>query len=337
MPTFFFPWKPNRDREGPHGLSPPTPPDIRVTHPAVRWVESRRRGQAEESARVEARGWKRDTQRRALTETSGSVCRLGGVPGTRSADAAAASCPIACPPPRLPHLAASAAAKPRVTLAQHRGCMTQANVAVPASQVAVHLRNQRLSPSASGTRRQRPHPLLEPLHRRWRSPALWGAVSRQAKTQPLTLPRSGDGAFRFVHDPREPCGDAPREALHHPRTRSQAPRVDMALVGVPDQAVPTAFTCLLPFVQHQGRSQGRQGAAWWGPLCGRADQAAFAHARLPTSTETLQPARILPSLGACSPQLIVVHPVTALLQVQSHHPAIARGDRRLGLCHRLGG
>ncbi len=27
---------PNRDREGPHGLPPPTPPDRRVTSPAVR-------------------------------------------------------------------------------------------------------------------------------------------------------------------------------------------------------------------------------------------------------------------------------------------------------------
>jgi hypothetical protein len=253
------PATPNRDREGPHGLPPPTPPDIRVTDPAVRRVESRRRGQAEESARVEARGWKRDPQRRALTETPGSVCRCGGVPGKRSADAAAASCPIACPPPRLPHLAASAAATPHVTPAQHRGCVTPANGAVPASQVAVHLRNQRLSPSASGTRRPRPHPLLEPLHRRWRSPALWGAVSRQAKTQPLTLPRSGDGAFRFVHDPREPCGDAPREALHHPRTRTQAPPVEMALVGVPDQAGPTAFTCLLPLRPAPGSLTGATG------------------------------------------------------------------------------
>jgi hypothetical protein len=30
----------NRDREGPHGLPPPTPPDIRVTYPAVRWMQS---------------------------------------------------------------------------------------------------------------------------------------------------------------------------------------------------------------------------------------------------------------------------------------------------------
>jgi hypothetical protein len=30
----------NRDREGPRGLPPPTPPDIRVTSPAVRWIES---------------------------------------------------------------------------------------------------------------------------------------------------------------------------------------------------------------------------------------------------------------------------------------------------------
>jgi hypothetical protein len=30
----------NRDRGGPHDLSPPTPPDIRVTYPAVRWRPS---------------------------------------------------------------------------------------------------------------------------------------------------------------------------------------------------------------------------------------------------------------------------------------------------------
>jgi hypothetical protein len=28
----------NRDREGPHGLPPPTPPDVRVTYPAVRQI-----------------------------------------------------------------------------------------------------------------------------------------------------------------------------------------------------------------------------------------------------------------------------------------------------------
>ena len=49
-----------------------------------------RRGKAEESERVEERCGKRDTQRRALTETPGSVCRFGGVPGELSADAAAA-------------------------------------------------------------------------------------------------------------------------------------------------------------------------------------------------------------------------------------------------------
>jgi hypothetical protein len=40
MPTFFVPLKPNRDREGPRGLPPPTPPDIRGTSPAVRWMAS---------------------------------------------------------------------------------------------------------------------------------------------------------------------------------------------------------------------------------------------------------------------------------------------------------
>ena len=32
--------QPNRDRGRPHDLPPPTPPDIRVTSPAVRWRQS---------------------------------------------------------------------------------------------------------------------------------------------------------------------------------------------------------------------------------------------------------------------------------------------------------
>jgi hypothetical protein len=48
------------------------------------------RGKAEESARVEERCRKCETQRRALTETPGSVCRFGRVPGELSADAAVA-------------------------------------------------------------------------------------------------------------------------------------------------------------------------------------------------------------------------------------------------------
>src|SRR6266508_4826616 len=46
---------PTRDREGPHGLPPPTPPDVRGTYPAVRRVESVRRGKAEKSERAEER------------------------------------------------------------------------------------------------------------------------------------------------------------------------------------------------------------------------------------------------------------------------------------------
>ena len=49
-----------------------------------------RRGQAEESERVEERCGQGETQRRALTETPGAVCRFSGVPGELSADAAAA-------------------------------------------------------------------------------------------------------------------------------------------------------------------------------------------------------------------------------------------------------
>jgi hypothetical protein len=72
-----------------------------------------------------------------------------------------------------------------------------------------------------------------------------------------------------------------------------------------------------------------------GPLFGRADQAAFEHARLQKSTDKFQHALILQSLGERSHQFIVVHPVKELLQVKIHHPAITLGDILLGLFHRL--
>jgi hypothetical protein len=76
-PCRLIPAHPNRDREGPHGLPPPTPPDVRVTYPAVRriqWVVSPHSGWAGPARRRSAgvapspaRGANSDARGRGLT------------------------------------------------------------------------------------------------------------------------------------------------------------------------------------------------------------------------------------------------------------------------------
>src|SRR5262245_1629925 len=98
----------NRDREGPHGLPPPPPPDIQVTSPAVRWMPSAM-GTAMEawpSQAVDGAPRARDHQRRAAANAPRPMGRLDGVPGQVPAHAAATPLPVPSPLPVLPQIAA---------------------------------------------------------------------------------------------------------------------------------------------------------------------------------------------------------------------------------------
>jgi hypothetical protein len=109
---------PNRDREGPHGLPPPTLPDLRVTSPAVRWRQSAMGTamEARQSQAVAGAPRERDRQRWAGGEAPRPLGGLDRVPGQVPAHAAATPLPVALPIPWLPQIAAQLTPDPGVQL-----------------------------------------------------------------------------------------------------------------------------------------------------------------------------------------------------------------------------
>src|SRR5215831_6418373 len=104
----------NRDRGRPRDLSPPTPPDRRVTSPAGRGMHSATRGplaprhtEAVTGAAREGEG-----QRWAAAPPPPPRRGLARVPGQRSAHPTPAPFPIVTPPPRRPQGAAPPPAAP---------------------------------------------------------------------------------------------------------------------------------------------------------------------------------------------------------------------------------
>src|SRR5215471_2553329 len=47
-----------------------------------------------------------------------------------------------------------------------------------------------------------------------------------------------------------PFGDEPSDASHHPLARSFAPNVDVAVVGVANESMPTTLQLAIEFVKH---------------------------------------------------------------------------------------
>lgn len=143
----------NRDREGPRGPSPPTPPDIRITYPAVRQNQAttlapRQPGHAE-PVEILARqglgqGW-------APTQPPRTMGRLGGVPGQIPAHPMVHQLAVSASPPLLPEIAAKSTPGPRVELLE-RGCRFRlANIRTPAIEILAHIPphpRQRHTPSA---------------------------------------------------------------------------------------------------------------------------------------------------------------------------------------------
>src|SRR4029453_3531008 len=129
--------RPNRDREGPHGLPPPTPPDIRITYPAVRWIQLAMGTamEARQSQAVEVAPRERDRQRRAAADAPRPMGGLDRVPGQVPAHAAATQLPVPPPLPLLPQRAAQSTPDPGVQLLEACRRFCKAKVGVPSIEV----------------------------------------------------------------------------------------------------------------------------------------------------------------------------------------------------------
>jgi hypothetical protein len=82
-----------------------------------------------------------------------------------------------------------------------------------------------------------------------RSSDLW--IARKTKSEELSLLRSRHRALRLIHLELEPLSDEPRNARHHPVTRTFAAHIDVAIVCVPNVSMSPALQLVVEFVEHE--------------------------------------------------------------------------------------
>src|SRR6266511_352040 len=129
--------RPNRDRGRPRDLSPPTPPDLRVTYPAGRGLQSATRGPMETrpTQAIHVAAGERDRQRWAAAHTPRPLSGFDRVPGQIPAHPTPAPCAVLTPTPRLPQGAAPPTADPGVQLLDTRRRFRNAKGGVPPGEV----------------------------------------------------------------------------------------------------------------------------------------------------------------------------------------------------------
>src|SRR5206468_2160531 len=126
---------------------------------------------------------------------------------------------------------------PALECAQHRRGLAEAKVAAPPDQVDGQLLDDLLEAFAAGAPCQVLDLRLEAVDglRRDAAPRLRSV--REAEAQELAGARFGDRALGPVDLQLEPFGQEPLDPIHHPFARLLAAHIDVAVVGVTDEAM----------------------------------------------------------------------------------------------------
>ena len=169
-------------------------------------------------------------QRRAVAEPPGTARTAGGL-GRQVLANAQATQRRKAPAPTLP-LTPDGGTKPTpyplVEAAQHRGRLTEPEVAPPSNEVARQLRNKTRETDALRAARQLPNPRLEPCQRLRRKAQLGPPTNREAETQKASPRRTSHRALGRVHPQSQTPGKEACHACHHPLARPPRPHVDVA-------------------------------------------------------------------------------------------------------------
>src|SRR6267143_2671109 len=168
-----------------------------------------------------------------------------------------------------------------------------------------------------------------------RDPTSRFGFAGEAEAEKLARRGARYRALRAVDLQLEAPGQKAFDARHDALPRSPALHIDIAVIGVADEAMTAPLQFLVQYVQHQVRQQRRERTALRRPLVGRPDQPIRQHARGQKAAD--QPPDALVAYPFCDQphQQVVVDPVEELLQVDVHYPAPARRNQFLRPRHRL--
>src|SRR5215813_9410528 len=171
---------------------------------------------------------------------AGGLCRQ--VP----ADAAASQLSKACSStlPLLPDDGAQPPPGPLVKCAQHRRGLAEAEVAAPSYEVDGQLFDDLRQACPARAPRPFPNSRFEAGERLRRNPSPRLSPNREAEAQELANARLGNRALGLVDLELKPFGQEPFDAFHHPLACLPTAHIDVAVVGVANEAV-AAFLQLL--------------------------------------------------------------------------------------------
>src|SRR5262249_36751814 len=202
-----------------------------------------------------------------------------------------------------------------------------------------HVRSQcchrRLQAHALGLPCDFPNPLLEPLDSfRHDSPPNCQTLSK-GESEKLPLLRPRHCALLLVYSELETFGDEPSDASHHPLARSFAPNVDVAVVGVANESMPTTLQLAIEFVKHDVAEQGRKRASLRSPFHTGTDQSVFHHPRVWDRPDESKQPLVSDPFSDLSHQFVVMDSIEKFFQIKIHNPAVTRSDILLRLRHGL--
>ena len=142
-------------------------------------------------------------------------------------------------------------ANPAVEVSQYLGRLAKAKIAPPPSEVLTQGGDDLSQASALVAPRQLFDPSFEPRQcLRSNLTPIGRVTSREAKPQETSVLRSVHGTLALIHFQLEADGDEPTDTGHHPVTGPPAPHVDIMIIGVAAESVPSGLKFLVQFVQH---------------------------------------------------------------------------------------
>src|SRR5262249_13839660 len=203
----------------------------------------------------------------AMGSTGSISCQFG--PDTQlnqHCPSAAWSFPL--PPQRHPQTQTNPASQ----LNQHVRRFAEVEIAAPTSHIRGQSCHCRLQTHAFGVSRDIPNPLLKPFDGLRRNPTPNLRTIGETESEKLPLLRSRHRTLLVVHLELESLRDEPRDAIHHPLTRSFAANVDVAVVRVSNKPVSPALQLPVEFVEHEVAEQGRKWASLRSPFHTGTDQ-----------------------------------------------------------------
>src|SRR5215470_15515648 len=139
--------------------------------------------------------------------------------------------------PLLPEHRPKSAPEPLIKAFQRRGCLAEAEVASPPTQVRREFLRSLLHADSSRPARKFSNPSFEPQERFRRNAPARLLAARKAESQKLPVLRSRHCTLRLIHFEFELRGEEPSDTFHHPFPGSLAADVDVVIVRVAYESV----------------------------------------------------------------------------------------------------